>query len=33
VVTRTVPLEANVINQVMDELQAFGGGVRTIIAP
>jgi 2-desacetyl-2-hydroxyethyl bacteriochlorophyllide A dehydrogenase len=33
VVTRTVPLEANVINEVMDELGAFGSGVRTVIAP
>jgi propanol-preferring alcohol dehydrogenase len=33
VVTRTVPLEANVINEVMDELEAFGGGVRTVIVP
>ena len=33
VVTRTVLLEANTINEVLDELEAFGGGVRTIIAP
>jgi propanol-preferring alcohol dehydrogenase len=33
VVTRTVPLEATVINEVLDELEAFGSGVRTIIAP
>jgi propanol-preferring alcohol dehydrogenase len=33
VVTRTVPLEASVINEVMDELEAFGGGVRSVITP
>jgi propanol-preferring alcohol dehydrogenase len=33
VVTRTVPLEANAINEVLDELGAFGGGVRTVIVP
>jgi propanol-preferring alcohol dehydrogenase len=33
VVTRTVPLEANVINEVLDDLGAFGSGVRTVIAP
>jgi propanol-preferring alcohol dehydrogenase len=33
VVTRTVPLDAGEINAVMDELEAFGGGVRTVIVP
>ena len=33
VVTRTVPLEANAINGVMDELEVFGSGVRTVITP
>jgi propanol-preferring alcohol dehydrogenase len=31
VVTRIVPLEAGAINQVLDELEHFGGGVRTVI--
>ena len=33
VVTRTVGLEAEAINEVLDELEAFGGGVRTVITP
>jgi propanol-preferring alcohol dehydrogenase len=33
VVTRTVPLEAEAINGVMDELEVFGSGVRTVITP
>ncbi|HDQ71613.1 MAG TPA: alcohol dehydrogenase [Chloroflexi bacterium] len=33
IVTRTVPLEAGAVNQVMDELDAYGGGVRTVITP
>ncbi|MGD2146225.1 MAG: zinc-binding dehydrogenase [Anaerolineae bacterium] len=33
VVTRTVPLDAEVINGVMDELEVFGSGVRTVITP
>jgi propanol-preferring alcohol dehydrogenase len=33
VVTRTVPLEADAINAVLDELETFGGGVRTVIVP
>jgi propanol-preferring alcohol dehydrogenase len=33
VVTRTVPLDAGEINAVMDELEEFGGGVRTVIVP
>lgn len=33
VVTRTVPLDADVVNGVLDELEEFGGGVRTVIVP
>jgi propanol-preferring alcohol dehydrogenase len=33
VVTGTVPLDASAINEVLDELVAFGGGVRTVITP
>ncbi len=33
VVTRTVPLDADAINAVLDELEEFGGGVRTVITP
>jgi hypothetical protein len=33
VVTRTVPLEAELINATLDALQRFGGEVRTVIAP
>jgi propanol-preferring alcohol dehydrogenase len=33
VVARTVPLEARAINKVMDELEQFGGEVRTVIKP
>jgi propanol-preferring alcohol dehydrogenase len=33
VVTKTVPLEAAAINRVMDELEHFGGEVRTVIVP
>lgn len=33
VVTRTVPLDADVINQVLDDLERFGSGVRTVIVP
>jgi 2-desacetyl-2-hydroxyethyl bacteriochlorophyllide A dehydrogenase len=32
-VTRTVPLEAGPINQALDELEKFGGEVRTVIVP
>ena len=32
-VTRTVPLDADVINQVLDDLEGFGGDVRTVIVP
>jgi len=33
VVARTVPLEATAINQVLDNLERFGGDVRTVIVP
>jgi D-arabinose 1-dehydrogenase-like Zn-dependent alcohol dehydrogenase len=33
VVTRTVPLEADAINAVMDDLEQFGGEVRAVITP
>jgi propanol-preferring alcohol dehydrogenase len=33
VVTQTVPLDAGAINEAMDALQQFGGGVRTVITP
>jgi 2-desacetyl-2-hydroxyethyl bacteriochlorophyllide A dehydrogenase len=33
VVSRTVPLDAQAINQVLDELEQFGSGVRTVIVP
>ncbi len=33
VVTRTVPLDADAINAVLDDLEAFGGAVRTVIVP
>jgi 2-desacetyl-2-hydroxyethyl bacteriochlorophyllide A dehydrogenase len=33
VVTRTVPLEAEAINAVMDALEQFGGEVRAVITP
>jgi propanol-preferring alcohol dehydrogenase len=33
VITRTVPLEANAINQVLDDLDSFGDDVRVIIKP
>jgi propanol-preferring alcohol dehydrogenase len=33
VVTRTIPLEAEAINQALDELEKFGGDVRTVIVP
>jgi propanol-preferring alcohol dehydrogenase len=33
VVSRTVPLEARAINQVLDELDRFGDAVRTVITP
>lgn len=33
VVTRSVPLEAGAINAVLDELEGFRAGVRTVIVP
>ena len=33
VITRTVPLDADVINQVLDDLGQFGDGVRAVIMP
>jgi len=33
VVVRSVPLDAAAINTVMDELEGFGGDVRTVIVP
>jgi propanol-preferring alcohol dehydrogenase len=33
IVTQTVPLEADPINQALDDLEVFGGGVRTVITP
>lgn len=33
VVTQTVPLDAAPINRALDELEEFGGGVRTVITP
>lgn len=32
-VTRTVPLDADAINQVLDDLEQFGSDVRTVIIP
>ncbi len=33
VVSRTVPLDADAINEVLDSLEKFDGGVRTVIVP
>jgi propanol-preferring alcohol dehydrogenase len=33
VVTRTIPLDANVINQALDILEQYGNGFRTVIVP
>ena len=33
VVTQSVPLDAAAINRVLDDLEAFGGGVRTVVCP
>jgi D-arabinose 1-dehydrogenase-like Zn-dependent alcohol dehydrogenase len=33
IVTRTVPLDAVAINRVLDELNRFGGAVRSVITP
>jgi len=33
VVTRTVPLDADEVNDTLDALERFGGEVRTVIVP
>jgi 2-desacetyl-2-hydroxyethyl bacteriochlorophyllide A dehydrogenase len=33
VVTKTIPLDANQVNQVLDNLESFDSGVRTVIVP
>jgi propanol-preferring alcohol dehydrogenase len=33
VVSRVVPLDADAINQTLDALEQFGGGVRTVVVP
>jgi propanol-preferring alcohol dehydrogenase len=33
VVTRAIPLDAGAVNAAMDELEQFGGAVRTVITP
>jgi propanol-preferring alcohol dehydrogenase len=33
IVTKTVPLDAEEINQVLDDLESFGSDVRTVIVP
>jgi len=33
VVTKTVALDAEKINQVLDELEKYGGDLRTVILP
>jgi len=33
VITRTIPLEANPVNSILDELSKFGDEVRVVIAP
>ena len=33
VITRTIPLEADAINQALDGLEGFAGEVRTVIEP
>ncbi|MFC1879364.1 alcohol dehydrogenase catalytic domain-containing protein, partial [Chloroflexota bacterium] len=33
VVTRTVPLEADAINHVLDNLEEFGGEIRSVVVP
>jgi propanol-preferring alcohol dehydrogenase len=33
VVTRTIPLDADAINETLDALENFGGDVRTVIVP
>lgn len=33
IVTKTIPLEADAVNAALDDLERFGGGVRTVIVP
>jgi threonine dehydrogenase-like Zn-dependent dehydrogenase len=33
VITRTVPLDAEAINEAMDALERFSGDIRTVITP
>jgi Zn-dependent alcohol dehydrogenase len=33
VVTRTVPLDAEAVNEAMDALERFSGDIRTVITP
>lgn len=33
VITQRVPLQADAVNDVLDQLEQFGGGVRTVIVP
>ena len=33
IVTKTVPLDADSVNHVLDELEKFSGDVRTVIVP
>ena len=33
IVTKTVPLDADAVNRVLDELEKFSGDVRTVIVP
>jgi propanol-preferring alcohol dehydrogenase len=33
IVSKTIPLDADAVNAALDELERFGGGVRTVIVP
>jgi 2-desacetyl-2-hydroxyethyl bacteriochlorophyllide A dehydrogenase len=33
VITRTIPLDAGAVNETLDELDRYGTGIRTVIAP
>jgi propanol-preferring alcohol dehydrogenase len=33
IVTRTIPLDADAINKALDDLERFGGDVRTVVVP
>lgn len=33
IVTRTIPLQAEAVNKTLDDLERFGGGIRTVIVP